>query len=209
LAKAKLFDRSGNSGTVILNGTGDQVFEFDRLARAFHDTGRQAADRLINLEIGVDGWPLHDFLAYPVVFLYRHALELHMKAIILAGAPVFVLRKQPQIDRNVLFNDHSFERLGHDFERVFGEFRWSWDFGYDELRSIADFRDLLRQFQAVDARSVAFRYPQNMPRGFRVNVFRFADLLDPLLFALRGLPLAAEESLEVMYESRAEGMSDD
>ncbi len=128
LAKAKLFDRTGSHGTVILNWTGDEVFEFERMARAFHETGRQAADRLVNLEIGVDGWPLHDFLAYPVVFLYRHALELHMKAIILAGAPVFVLRKQAQIDRNALFNEHSFERLRQDFERVFGEFLWSWHF---------------------------------------------------------------------------------
>lgn len=209
--KYRLFDPNGDHGTVILNWTGDVVYEFDRMARAFHATAREAADRLKqNSAIGVDGWPPHDFLAYPVAFLYRHALELHMKAVILAGAPVFEFRGLAAVDRASLLKEHSLEFLRSDFERVFETFRWNWDFGVPDLRTIDDFRELLREFQTVDARSFAFRYPITtkgeaaLPRGFRMNVFAFADVLDPVLFALGGLPGAADDALQAMYEARAE-----
>lgn len=209
--KYRLFDPSGDHGTVILNWTGDVVYDFDRMARAFHATGRNAADKLKqNAAIGVDGWPPHDFLAYPVAFLYRHALELHMKAVILAGAPVFEFRRLAAVDRPALLKEHSLEFLRVDFERVFEAFRWNWDFGVPELQTVGDFRELLRQFQMVDGRSFAFRYPvttkgdASLPRGFRMKVFAFADMLDPVLFALGGLPAAADEALQAMCETRSE-----
>jgi hypothetical protein len=209
--KHHLFDPGGDHGTVILNWTGDVVYEFNRIGRAYHTTGREAAGRLkLNTAIGVDGWPPHDFLAYPVLFLYRHALELHMKAIILAGAPVFDLRRLPAVDRVALLNTHNLEFLRADLERVFAAFRWNWDFGFPTLRSVEEFGELLNEFQSIDSRSFTFRYPVTtkgtpaLPHGFRMNVFAFADLLDPLLFALSGLPSLAEETLQAMYEAQNE-----
>ena|SRR5688572_15898334 len=85
--KRKLFVDDGSShGTVILNWRGKPEEEFPYMAEAFRDAANDATRKLKrNKHFGIHGIPMEDFRAYPVIYLYlyRHALELSMKAVLI------------------------------------------------------------------------------------------------------------------------------
>ena len=54
---------------------------------------------------------MDDVLVYPVVFLYRHALELHIKAILLVAG-----LERKEIER------HELDVLGKKLDQVFSDF---------------------------------------------------------------------------------------
>lgn len=87
--KRKLFIDDGRPhGTVILNWHGTPEKEFTYIAEAFRVLAQEAVAKLRrNKRFGLHGLPIEDFRAYPIIFLYRHALELYMKAIVLVGYP--------------------------------------------------------------------------------------------------------------------------
>ena len=62
-----------------------------------------------NKQLGLHELPIEDFRAYPIVFLYRHAIELYMKAIILVGSDMLTLKDQPKMERQQLFKTHNLD----------------------------------------------------------------------------------------------------
>lgn len=107
--KRKLFDKGRSHGRVILNYDGSPEGELTLFAEAFHLTAKEACTTLRqNPHFGLDHI---DFRAYPIVFLYRHALELYMKALILEGAPMLEIRGTGSIDRDRLLKTHSLDHL--------------------------------------------------------------------------------------------------
>ena len=78
-----------------------------------------ALGRLENPRCGLDGIPIEDFRAYPVEFLYRHALELYMKAVLLVGSPMLAIKGQPEINPQQLRTTHNFDVLTQELERIF------------------------------------------------------------------------------------------
>lgn len=72
----KLFDSRGKPhGRVILHYHGDPEKELTRFAEAFHLAAKETVAALRqDPNFGHDSF---DFRPYPVVFLYRHALEQH------------------------------------------------------------------------------------------------------------------------------------
>lgn len=84
------------------------------------------------------------------------------------------------------------------------------DLGVPHFQSLADFRKTIAEFQAVDAKSSAFRYPINttgsasLASHFRFNLFEFCEILDILFLALEGAAIAAYEELQATYEAMAE-----
>ena len=108
----KLFVDDGRShGTVILNWQSwsrTPEGEFTHMADAFLDLAKEEVYRLKKNE----GLGRHesqviaimdDFRAYPIVFLYRHAIELYLKAIALGGSAMLALKDQPEIECEQLF----------------------------------------------------------------------------------------------------------
>ena len=91
------------------------------LRRAFHRCALELANGLKHTkQFGLYGIPTEDFRAYPVVFLYRHSLELHMKAVILAGDPLLSLNEEAPIDHARLLNTHNLETLRTDVSALYG-----------------------------------------------------------------------------------------
>jgi hypothetical protein len=204
-----LFVDKGQHGTVVLNWHGTPEEEFTHFAEAFHEVARRVAvDLSHNRHFG--RIPIEDFKAYPVVFMYRHALELHMKAVILAGSPML---SSPEVDREKLFTTHSLDVLRQQVERVFDAYEWGWDLGVPHFETLEDFRGAIAELAGVDAGSYTFRYPidtkgrASLSSHFRFNLFEFCETLDGLLIVLKGATIGAYEEFQARAEAEAEARS--
>jgi hypothetical protein len=211
--KKRVFaDRSRPHGTVVLNWHGTPEREFIFFAEAFHLVAQDAVAALRkNPHFSLYGSPVEDFRAYPVAFLYRHALELYMKAVILVGAPMLTIKGIGQINQKELLKNHKLDSIRQDLEKVFDAYEWEWDLGNPRFRSLDDFRKTIAELHSVDARSDAFRYPLNtkgdpsLKSCLRFDLFEFCDVLDSLLAGLQGAAIAAQEELQVTREEMGDG----
>jgi hypothetical protein len=208
----KLFDDPGREhGTVILNWVGTPEREFTWYGQAFHDAGKALANELReDPRFGLHGYPPDSFKALPVLFNYRHAMELYLKGIILAGADILPVKRQPEIDMNAVMKTHSLRQLLRDVERIFAAFGWHWNLDLPEFESLTDFRAIIDELETVDAQSYAFRYPTGkdgrrapLESHFRFNLFTFTDMLDPVYELLDGAAYGAHEELQFIYEQMA------
>ena len=150
------------------------------MAEAFYAAAKAGIQALKGAKrFGIKGMAIDDFKAYPVLYLYRHALELSMKAILIEGTKMLELKKQPEVDEQNLFSNHSLEWLRQEVERVFVVCGWGWDCGNAHFGSVKDLREVIGELQKIDARSFAFRYPvttkgePSLPESFRFSLFRF------------------------------------
>ena len=204
MKKKRLFVDSGKRrGTVILNWHGTPEKEFTYFAESFRLLAQESVAALRkNREFGLDGTPLEDFKAYPVVFLYRHALELYMKAILLVGSPMLELKGGATVDRERVLTIHNLDVLRQDVERVFEAFGWKWDLGSPHFQTVKDLRAVIGEFHSVDQGSYAFRYPLDTKGGaslqvaFQFNLFDFCEILDDLLETLEGAAIGAHYKLD-------------
>jgi hypothetical protein len=107
-----------------------------------------------------------DFLAYPVVFVYRHHLELALK---------YVIRLANRVLGHAV--EHSDE---HDLRKLWKEARSLLEQLYpgEEPQAIDGSENLIHQLAEVDERSFAFRYPVDRQGGGYIPK-------DLLLFNLR------------------------
>ncbi|MHA2231404.1 MAG: hypothetical protein ACXAB4_02825 [Candidatus Hodarchaeales archaeon] len=160
--------------------------------------------------LGLYGSPIDDFFAYPVVFLYRHSLELYMKAVILIASPMLKIKKMDEIHRDKLLKTHSLDNLRQKLEQVLKAYEWDWDLNTPHFRTIEDFRRIISELHAVDKGSSAFRYPldtkgnASLATHFRFNLYEFCEVLDSLFPVLEGAALGAYEVLQQTYEAMAE-----
>lgn len=212
MRKKRLFvDKGRPHGTVILNWHGTPEREFTFFAEAFHLVAQEAVAALRqNPHFGLDGIPIEDFRAYPVVFLYRHALELYMKAVILVGSPMLAIKGMTEVDRQGLLTTHNLDGLRQHLERVFEAYGWEWDLGTPHFRSLDDLLKTIAELQAVDAGSYAFRYPldtrgsASLAPHFRFDLFEFCEVLDSLFPVFQGAAIGAYEELQATLEAMAE-----
>jgi hypothetical protein len=209
--KRLLVDKGRPHGTVILNWHGTPEREFSYFAEAYRLVAQEAAEGLRdNPHFGVDGIPVEDFRAYPVVFLYRHSLELYMKAVILVGSPMLSIKGMAKVDRKRILSIHYLDELFQNLEGIFKAYGWKWDLGTRHFQTKADFRKTILELHAVDKLSDTFRYPLNtkggasLPSHFRFDLFEFCQVLDGLLAGLEGATICAYEELQITMEARSE-----
>jgi hypothetical protein len=200
-----LFRDSGRSpGTVSLNTLGTPEREFGLYAEAFHEGGRALVQGLkSDRRFGLSGLPLDSFKAVPVVYLYRHAMELSLKSIILAGSDILSLRGKA---RKELRTDHQLLELTDDVAQIFEAFGWDWNFGLTRFKTLEDFRSIIGELNSDGN----MRYPTRkdgaavLQTDFRFNLFEFCELLDPVYEVLSLRELRALAQLQSEYQMRAE-----
>jgi hypothetical protein len=205
----KLFSSLGNPhGRVILNYTGDPEKELTFFAETFHLTAKDSVAALRqDPHFGMDHF---DVGAYPIVFLYRHTLELYMKAIILEGAPMLAMKGTGPINRGRLRQTHNLDVLRQDLERIFKALAWSWDLGLPNFKTINDFRKFIAEFHAVDVKASAFRYPMDtkgkraLAPLFRFNLFDFCNLFDELFSVFDSAATHANEIVQMTRQYKAD-----
>lgn len=185
----KLFVPSSGPDRVVLNWTGSPEEQLKFYAEAFHGAGKKLASQY------EDEWPLSSFEACVIIYLYRHAFELYLKAVLVNGCDLLLWRGKPPIDLDKVIGEDSRHILTDfvpDLERVFQEAGWGWDMGIDGFRSRKNFTGIIAEFDKHDRRSFAFRYSMDkkrraaLPRHFSFGMVNFVSLMDPLLEALHG-----------------------
>lgn len=180
--------RDGSRGTVTLNRFDRPIAEAELIARGFHATGREAARHLKRSRCGLSGTEV--FRAYPIVFLYRHSLELYLKAIIWTGRTLLAAGETRRVDS--VLNQHRLPPLVRYVGQIFKALGAGWNLGTRRFRTLANFQRVIDDFESVDSASFAFRYPtkKNGDPGirpyFRFDVPEFCAILDELLPVLDG-----------------------
>jgi len=109
---------------------------------------KEAGDCLVNSVAEQKGTP--DSLLFPIVFLYRHYIEIRLKSLLQDGSQLLDLEYNPKAE-------HRLSKLWSEVRKIITTLWPSGD--KNELRSI----DLLiHQFEQVDPHSTAFRYPKDL-----------------------------------------------
>ena len=138
----------------------------------------------------------HDYLVYPIVFLYSHHLELSMKE---------VIRKGEQL----LGHGEGF-KPGHDLSKQWMHCRQVIEqvFPGEAPEVLQAIGEQVSELTALDARLTAFRYPYEkdgetptLPPEFRrFNLRHFAGRMERIADALDGACSAIEAALEMRAE---------
>jgi hypothetical protein len=191
-------------GNVVLNFTGFPKGELGVYAHAYHE----AANRLVGELASRIGYS--DVDACPVVFLYRHAIELYLKSIVYWGNGLLRLRNQhPPLRQDVLFRTHNLGKLVAGAKPVLKLFRCLGKWPDSEFMSFRDFARFIMELDDLDPGSYSFRYPIDrkggsaLPNCLCFNVVAFGGKLDSLLNMLSGAAAMAYEQFLAEAEATA------
>lgn len=218
--KRVLFQRAKGdwrTGRVVLNWDRDPIRDLERIARGYHLV---AHERIEALKVTRDLYPGNEFQAYPIVFMYRQAFELSLKAIVFAGGVLLQDEGETPMTVKELMNlNHKLKPLFHEVSRIFN--KWAdgdpevWNFDEPELRTQSDFEQIVREFDAVDPGSYTFRYSvqkdgttHSLEEGFEFDLFKFAEIMDRILPLLIVRPECLRDEMQerwqAAYEARQE-----
>lgn len=143
------FDEISDTSNFVTSFTNDPKGDFGAFAEGY----TLAANRLAKLLLKARRFA--DYEAYPVVFLYRHALELSLKHVIYAGVELAAFRRMDDLNEQ-LKNNHDLIDLSHTVGKVL-----SLLFPNDEMlgRLKTTVAAICQDWSEIDPRSDAYRYP--------------------------------------------------
>lgn len=193
------FRQTAAHGNVVLNFTAYPKTELGIYALAY----RNAADNLVEV-IKKRKW-YSDIDACPIVFLYRHSIELYLKAIILWGSGLVRLQSGEHISTNRLFATHRFRELLPAVRRIFKEAGWLGDAAMGkQFRTFGEIEKLILEFEQIDPISFSFRYPINksgnasLPDSFHFNVIALGEETGEMLKMLDGAATGVYEMFQTI-----------
>lgn len=120
-------------------------------ARSFHNAAKTLAAAF---RAGEHIFPEAD--ASPVVFMYRHAVELFLKAIVLGEGGNF-LETEP--DPISVGKTHSLPWLAQFVCQIVAALKWKAQFTCESIQSLVDFKAVVEEINAADPGSYVFRPP--------------------------------------------------
>jgi hypothetical protein len=175
-------------------------------AEGYRLAGRIVADHVIQ-----NRWDA-DFLVYPIVFLYRHNVELQLKRLIPTGAALTDTALD-EIDTQLLQQSHDLSRLWAVFEPILRETSQGVGVTGVEIEAIASY---VRQLHKIDQGSYSFRYMatkagtpsidrQKLPH---INIGELAECMEKLTAYLFGLGEAFRDAFQVKCEMEDEARSE-
>ena len=170
----------GTPGNALLNWTQQAVGDVVAYAASY----RRAAHALVaRRERSLTGDVGH--AACPIIFLYRHSLELYLKAVIYRAACLTIDDAELPLVLPRLWKDHSLLRLLDMAPPLFHALDLHLPSGLRRLRD--EILEIATIFDQVDPGSSAFRYPitsvgrSSLPSHLLVNIFLFAERADSTL----------------------------
>jgi hypothetical protein len=147
----RFFEARSPRGNFVVHFRTNPMSDFGIWACGYAQAARGLAKSLLS------GPHFADYEAYPVVFLYRHATELYLKACVIQGARLSALRDRDAICER-LRHDHRLppllEMATRVLERAFPE-----DESLPQL--VVKLRRIVEALNAIDPDAFAFRYPVN------------------------------------------------
>jgi hypothetical protein len=126
------------------------------------------------------------------LLMYRHALELYLKTIVLGQGGKFLPTEPDPIS---VSNSHSVSWLAQFVSQIVIALKWENEFKCEGVENLADFRRIVGTVNSVDPGSYNFRLPLD-PHN-RPTVREFAAKMDAILELLSATAdgLAAEWDL--------------
>ena len=197
------FDEISDMSSFVISFTNDPKGDFGVFAKGY----TRAANRLAASLLEAPVFP--DYEAYPVVFLYRHALELSLKHIIYGGVKLAAFRHMDEISEQ-LKNNHDLISLSQTAGKVLALL-----FPNDEMlgRLNMNVATLCKDWSDIDPGSYAYRYPidtkgrpstkKHQVVNLRALSRRMADVLEDLDTVHFGLDIEtykAEELYEILEQ---------
>ncbi|MBZ5512803.1 MAG: hypothetical protein LAN70_16775 [Acidobacteriia bacterium] len=191
---------------VVLNWAGQPASELALIGEQYH----RAARVLVREFAGKRGWS--DLEAYPIVFNYRHALELIVKGILVIGNDLAVLLDSPKLKSCDVFKKHSVVSHIPKLREIFKAVGWRYDFSHVGMTG-AQVNGIIRELERFDPHSEAFRYPVKRDGSssvtdwhFTFSPVEFANTIDPILEALFGAAFGLGIFRDQALESRSWGV---
>jgi len=193
------FDEINDTSSFVTSFTNNPKGDFGAYAKGY----TRAANRLSASLLKARSFP--DYEAYPVVFLYRHALELSLKHIIYGGVELAAFRRMDDIN-NQLKNDHDLVSLSRTAGQVL-----SLLFPNDVMlaRLKTSVAVTCKDWSQIDPRSDAYRYPidtkgrpstkKHQVVNLRALATRMATILEDLNTVHFGLDIETHKAQE-LYE---------
>jgi phytoene dehydrogenase-like protein len=157
-----------------------------------------------------------DFLVYPIVFLYRHYVELVLKEII-RRAPYLIERELTAAEKKHL-DDHRLDVLWQDFKPMSSAISEASGWAKLPKKGVEGIDDYIRQISEIDPSSYSLRYayskkgdPSLPKRLTHINLRHFGDLMERLSNYLWGIDvgMSAIEDMKHDYESEMASYADD
>jgi len=182
-----------------LNTTGVQhIHLLQDYARAYHRAARSVFEAFRQTEES----NRQEMDAHSIAFLYRHALEVYLKTIIVWGEGLQILRGSPPKPRKQTFKDHDLAKLLPGVKDIFSLIDCS---GIWNVPMYQSFTDIERVAQAVNEfPHDGFRYPighagetELLPCGVSFNVIVFAEKLDGLLDVLEAAATCTWDTYQI------------
>ena len=167
-------------------------------ARSFH----KAAKTLAAFQL--DASPLADFDVSPVVFMYQHAVELHLKALVLGEGGNFLATKPDALS---VHKTRSVSWLAQFVCQIVIALKWEKEFRCDGIENLADFKAVIDELNAVDPGSYVFRLPvmaeaeDFVPGQVKLTIHDFVRRADALLELLD----STADALAAEWDTREEG----
>ena len=151
-------------------------------AQSFHKAAKTLAGTL-----EFDSGPFAHSNICPVVSMYRHALELHLKALILGDGGNFLAIKPDSLS---IRKSHSVSWLAQFVAQIVVAVKWEEEFKCEGVENLADFRSAVEALNSVDPGFYSFRLPFDAVGngsdvgGLNFRVREFARKMDALLVLL-------------------------
>ena len=109
----------------------------------------------------------------PVLFLYRHSIELLAKAVILSGNRLMQMAGAGQDERDLFASfgrsRHRLLPLLESIRQVFEYAHWEWHWPKPVIESFDDAQRVLEELETLDPDSFNFRYPTDIRGGRAVS----------------------------------------
>lgn len=196
------WETQGPQGSFVIHFTALPERDFGAYAKGYAAAARNLAQNILSRGYA-------DYEAYPVVFLYRHAVELYLKEIIVKGLHLSAVRREEQLER--VTYDHNLSRLVKSAARVLRKC-----FPGDE--SLSKFIERLglvtEEFALLDKSSFTFRYPVDKQGARPVSgaihgsVLAIARTLDPLLEQLDNLDTGLDVETDLAEDALSSYLND-
>jgi hypothetical protein len=205
----RVFESSRTHRNIVLNFMHSPQTEFGPYGGGFHEAARILAKEFLQYQSGFS-----DLEGPPIVYLYRHALELHLKGVVLAGNRLMQLDGGDGLEDDALWallGSHRLSALLPHVRRVFRHVNWSDEINHGPIKTFADIRSVVHDLERVDPESFAFRYPTNkkgkasVGHHFSFSVRHFVSVMDPLIELLSG----SVSALEQYWQDACEALSYD
>ncbi|EWH01485.1 hypothetical protein [Halomonas sp. BC04] len=147
---------------------------------------KEAGDSLVNSVADRSGSA--DSLIFPIVFLYRHYIELRLKSLLHDGNRLLDIEHKQK-------SEHQLSKLWSKVRDILVEL-WP-DGSKDDLVA---FDSLINQFEKVDPRSTTFRYPKDFDGNNslqmdspRVNLRNLKEVVGAMAIILEGSAAGVSE----------------